>query len=299
MNASVRLLEETLPATVHLRVQVPDGHPSAAVLGTERVGTGTLVDAGGLIVTVNYVVLGAQSAQVTLVDGRELLGEVIAQDFATGVALLKVPAVSLPVLPVRTPPEIGVGEDIFIVASVGDGGRRASSGAVTSVGPFDANWEYTLERAIFTTAMNPGLGGGPLIDTSGRLVGIVSLNLNEIGRFSLSIPIECYREHREELLRYGRRPSRPARAWLGLYCYTLRNHIVIAGLLAGAPGERAGLTQGDVLLAIDEREVASRRELYEQLWSRRPGERVVLRVYRNGELVTLEVTAGDVEEFFA
>jgi S1-C subfamily serine protease len=299
MNASVRLLEETLPATVHLRVQVPDDHPSAAVLGTERVGTGTLVDAGGLVVTVNYVVLGAQSAQVTLVDGRELLGEVIAQDFATGVALLKVPAVSLPVLPVRMPPEIGVGEDIFIVASVGDGGRRASSGAVTSIGPFDANWEYTLERAIFTTAMNPGLGGGPLIDTSGRLVGIVSLNLNEIGRFSLSIPIECYREHREELLRYGRRPSRPARAWLGLYCYTLRNHIVIAGLLAGAPGEQAGLTQGDVLLAIDEREVASRRELYEQLWSRRPGERVVLRVYRNGELVTLEVTAGDVEEFFA
>jgi S1-C subfamily serine protease len=299
MNASVRLLEETLPATVHLHVEVPDTHPSAAVLGTERAGTGTLVDPGGLILTVNYIVLGAQSAQVTLVDGRELLGEVIAQDFATGVALLKVPAVSLPSLPVRTPPEIAAGDEVFIVASVGDGGRRASSGGITSVGPFDANWEYMLDRAIFTTAMNPGLGGGPLIDVHGRLVGIVSLNLNEIGRFSLSIPIECYRDHREELLRFGRRPSRASRAWLGLYCYTLRSHVVIAGLLADAPGEQAGLTQGDVVLAIDDQEVASRRELYERLWSHRPGDRIALRVYRNSEIVSVEVTSGDVEEFFA
>jgi S1-C subfamily serine protease len=299
MNASVRLLEDTLPSTVHLRVEVPDSHPSATVLGTERAGTGTLVDPSGLIVTVNYIVLGAPSAQVTLVDGRELLGEVIAQDFASGVALLKVPAVSLPVMPVRTEPEIAVGDEVFILASVGDGGRRASSGAVTSIAPFDANWEYTLDRAICTTAMNPGLGGGPLVDTSGRLVGIVSLNLNEIGRFSLSIPIECYRDHRDELLRYGRRPSRPSRAWLGLYCYTLRNHVVIAGLLPGAPAEQAGLTQGDVILALDEAEVSSRRELYERLWAHRAGERVSLRVYRNSEILGLEVTSGDVEEFFA
>jgi serine protease Do len=100
-------------------------------------------------------------------------------------------------------------------------------------------------------------------------------------------------------LRFGRRPSRPSRAWLGLYCYTLRSHVVIAGLLADAPGEQAGLTQGDVVLAIDDQEVASRRELYERLWSHRPGDRIALRVYRNGEIVSMEVTAGDVEEFFA
>ena len=299
MNASVRLLEETLPATVHLRVEVPDNHPSAAVLGTERAGTGTLVDTGGLIVTVNYVVLGAPTAQVTLADGREMVGEVVAQDFASGIAVLKIPAVSSSVLPVRTPPEVAVGDEVFIIASVGDGGRRASSGGVTSLASFDANWEYTLERAVFTTAMNPGLGGGPLIDVNGRLVGIVSLNLNEIGRFSLSIPIECFREHRDELLRFGRRPSRPSRAWLGLYCYTLRTHVVIAGLLPGAPAEQAGLTQGDVILAVDDREVASRRELYEHLWTHRAGERIVLRVYRNSEILTVAITSGDVEEFFA
>jgi serine protease DegS len=284
---------------VHLRVEVPESHPSAAVLGTARAGTGTLVDPGGLVVTVNYVVLGAPSAQVTLVDGREMLGEVIAHDFASGIALLKIPAVSLPAMPLRVAPDVAAGDEVFILASVGDGGRRASSGCVTSVGPFDANWEYTLDRAIFTTAMNPGLGGGPLIDTVGRLVGVVSLNLNEIGRFSLAIPIECYRDHREELLRFGRRPSRPSRAWLGLYCYTLRHHVVVAGLLPGAPAEQAGLTQGDVILAIDDAEVASRRELYERLWAHRAGERVLLRVYRNSEVLSVAITSGDVEEFFA
>jgi len=299
MNASVRLLEETLPATVHLHVTVPESHASAAVLGTERAGTGTLVDGEGLLITVNYVVLGARSVEVTLADGRELLGEVIAQDFPSGIALVKIPSAAVPVVPVRTGSEVEIGDDVFIVASVGDGGRRVSSGGVTAVGHFDANWEYTLDRAVFTTAMNPGLGGGPLLDTRGHLVGVVSLNLNEIGRFSLSIPIEHYREHRDELLRFGRRPSRPSRAWLGLYCYTLRNHVVVAGLLPGGPGEAAGLAQGDVILAIDDCEVASRRELYEMLWSHRAGDRIILRVYRSDSALTVPVTSGDVEEFFA
>lgn len=299
MNASVRLLEESLPATVHLQVAVPESHPSAAVLGTERAGTGTLVDAEGLVITVNYVVLGAHTVTVTLLDGREVAGEVIAQDFHSGIALVKIPGGDLPALPLRAAPGIAAGDDVCILASIGAAGRRASAGGVTAIDVFDANWEYTLERAIYSSAMNPGLGGGPLIDTGGRLVGVVSLNLNEIARFSLAIPIETYRDHRDELLRHGRRPSRPSRAWLGLYCYTLREHVVIAGLLPGGPAERAGLTQGDVILAIDEREVATRRELYEQLWSHRAGERVALRVYRNSDVQTFEITSADVEEFFA
>jgi S1-C subfamily serine protease len=299
MNAAVRLLEDAIPASVHLQVQVPEGHPSTAVLGTERAGTGALVDAGGLIVTVNYVVLGARSIAVTLLDGRELPGEVVAQDFFSGVALVRVPGEGWPALPVRQPPEVAVGDEVFILASVGGGERRASSGAVTSVGTFDANWEYTLDRAVFSTAMNPGLGGGPLVDTRGRLVGVVSLNLNEIGRFSLAIPVEHYRDHRDELLRFGRRASRPSRAWLGLFCYTLREHVVIAGLLPGGPAEVAGLGQGDVILAIDDRRVATRRELYAHLWSHRAGERVALEVYRKNEVLRFDVPSADVEEFFA
>jgi serine protease Do len=298
MNATVHLLEETLPATVHLQVAVPEEHPSTAVLGTERSGTGTMIDGGGLILTVNYVVLGARGVTVTLFDGRELQGEVVAQDFASGIAVVRVPGDGYPVLPMRQAPEVEAGDDVFILASVGDSGRRASSGGVTAVALFDANWEYALDPAIFSTAMNPGLGGGPLVDTHGRIVGVVSLNLNEIGRFSLAIPIGHFRDHRDELLRFGRRTSRASRAWLGLYCYTLRNHVVVAGLLPNGPGSAGGLAQGDVILAIDDRKVASRRELYDRLWARRAGERIALQVYRDNAVQTLEITSGDVEEFF-
>jgi S1-C subfamily serine protease len=299
MNASVHLLEETLPTTVHVQVEVPEAHPSAAVLGTERAGTGTLIDASGLLLTVNYIVLGAQTVKTTLLDGRELPAEVIAQDFHSGLAVLRIPGNDHHAAPLRTGPEVAPGDDVFIVASAGDSGRRASSGGVTAVTLFEANWEYVLDPAIYTTAMNPGLGGGPLFDPAGRMVGIVSLNLNEIGRFSLAIPIAHFRDHRDELLQHGRRTTRPSRAWLGLYCYTLRSHVVIAGLLPDGPAARAGLTQGDVIVSVDDGQVASRKELYERLWSHRAGDRIALRVYRNNDIVRFDVSSADVEEFFA
>lgn len=300
MNASVRLLERTLPATVHLQVSVPNEHPSCAVLGTERAGTGVLIDAEGLIVTVNYVVLGGRAVRVTLFDGREVSGHVVAQDFASGIALVQADGDDFPCLPVATDDaELAIGDDVFVVASVGDSGRRASSGGITALEPFDANWEYALERAIFSSTMNPGLGGGPLLDRRGRVVGVVSLNMSEIGRFSMAIPIAHYVAHREELLRDGRRTSRPSRAWLGLFCYLLRGHVVVAGLLDGGPAERAGLVQGDVVLALDEQPITSRRDFYERLWAHRAGDEVRLRVFRDGASQTVAVASADAEEFFA
>jgi S1-C subfamily serine protease len=187
---------------------------------------------------------------------------------------------------------------VFEVASAGEGQARISNGAVSYLGPFDANWEYVLERAIMTTAMNPGLGGGPLLDMQGRLVGIVSLNLNEIGRFSLAIPAEYYLDARDEFLAGGGR-GMGARAWLGVFCYPMNQHVVIAGVLPGGPGDTAGLKSGDVVLAVDGRDVPDRASLYRHLWRRQPGESVTLTVFRANESRAVTVASGDVVEFFA
>jgi len=299
MNASVHLLEDTLPSTVHLQVSVPEAHPSVPVLGAERAGTGTIVDDAGLIVTVNYVVLGARKATVTTIEGQTHVADVVAHDFATGVAVLRASRSEGVALPIRPADDVAIGEDVFIAASVGDASRRAASGGVTAITAFDANWEYSLDPAIFTSAMNPGLGGGPLVDVQGRLLGIISLNLNEVGRFSLGIPIACFRDHRDELLKFGRRKTRASRAWLGLFCYTLSDHVVIAGLVPGAPGDVAGLKPGDILLGIDRRRIGTRRDFYGDLWSRPAGTSVSLEFYRKDEVCTLEVPSVDVEEFFA
>jgi S1-C subfamily serine protease len=83
-----------------------------------------------------------------------------------------------------------------------------------------------------------------------------------------------------------------------MYSYPLRDHIVIAGLVPGSPGEKAGLKAGDVILAIDGQEVFDRRKLYEQLWSRRAGESVAFRIFRNNGVRTIAVVSGNAEEFY-
>ena len=298
MNATVSLIERVLPATVHIEARIPEAHASARILGTERMGSGTVLDATGLVLTVNYVVLGAEQVKVSLLDQRSYIAEVVRLDFASGLALVRIPEQGLPALPLRSTHDLALGEETFIVASVGEGGARVANGAVTYLGPFDANWEYVLDRSIMTTAMNPGLGGGPLLDTRGRVIGVVSLNLSEIGRFSLAIPADYYLEARDRFLGGQAQPS-TTRAWLGIFCYAVKDHVVIAGLLAGGPGEQAGLRAGDVVLAIDGQDVADRRSLYRLLWAHQPGEQITLKIFRGNELRTVTVASGDVEEFFA
>lgn len=299
MNASVKLIEQVVPSTVGIHTIVPQHHHSAQLLGTERMGSGTVIDPAGYILTVNYIVIGAATVQVSLFDGSQQDAEIVAQDFASGIAVLKTASSGFPAVPLRSAADLRLGEDVFLAASSGEGnGRRINGGSLTSVAPYDAYWEYGLDRALLCTAMNPGLGGGPMFDLKGRMVGVVSLNLNEVGKFSLAIPVDHFMEHSTELLRYGRRVSRPSRAWIGMYSYMLRDHIVIAGLLPGGPGDKAGLKAGDVILAVDGQEFSDRSKLYKQLWSRRAGETVLFHVFRNNAVRNIAVISGNVEEFF-
>ncbi len=300
MNASVSLIEQVLPSTVGLQVTVPQDHHSAPLLGTERMGSGAVIDPAGYILTVNYIVIGASTIRVNMVDNTQLDAEVVARDFASGIAVLKITQSGFPALPLASSTSATPGDDVFLVAVASeDNNRRINGGGLSSVSAFDAHWEYSLDRALLTTAMNPGFGGGPMIDLKGRMIGVVSLNLNEVGKFSLAIPVENFSDHRDELLRYGRRISRPSRAWIGMYSYSMRDHIVVAGVLPSGPGDAAGLQAGDVVLAIDEHEISDRHVLYKRLWSRQAGDTVLFRVFRNNAVRTIPVISGNVEEFFA
>jgi S1-C subfamily serine protease len=299
MNASIKLLQSVLPTSVGLRVKIPSGHPSAQILGTDRMGSGTLIDPSGIVLTVNYVALGADTVEVTLLDETRLNGHVIAQDFFSGLAAVKIPGDGYPAAAWASAETLRTGQEVFIVASAGGSQRRVNSGAISSLDPFDAFWEFHLQRGIMTTAMNPGLGGGGLFTNRGQLVGVVSLDLNEVGRYTLAIPADHFFAHREELLRYGKRVSRPARAWVGFYCYMLREHVVIAGVLPGTPGERAGLKPGDVVLSVDDVPIGVRCDLYQRLWEHKPGEVIRIQVFRDNAVVEVEVQTADAESFFA
>lgn len=299
MNASIKLLQSVLPTSVGLRVTIPPAHPSAQILGTERMGSGTMVDPSGIVLTVNYVLLGADTIEVALLDDTRIHGQVVAQDFFSGMAAIKIPGSGYPAATWTGGNDLHTGQDVFIVAAAGGSQRRVNSGAISSLAPFDAFWEFHLERGIMTTAMNPGLGGGGLFTQRGELAGVVSLDLSEVGRYTLAVPADPFFAHRDELLQYGKRVSRPARAWVGLYCYMLREHVVIAGVLPGTPGERAGLRPGDVVLSLDEMPIGVRCDLYQQLWAHRPGDVVRFQVFRDRAVVEVPVQTGDAESFFA
>jgi len=298
MDASVELVKHMLPSVVYIHTEVPAAHPSTAIMGDERMGTGAVVEPDGLILTVNYVVMGGKSISVSFAKGRAQRAEIVAQDWDVGLALLKVKRPAAPPVALRSSDRLSPGAPVFTLTSIGPRERRVAGGLVTYLGEFEAYWEYLLDRGIVTSAANPGFGGGPLFTMTGEMVGVVYLSLSEIGRNALAIPAEYYRERRDELLRFGRVVSRPQRAWLGVFAHPLEEGVVVAGVVPNGPGARSGVQEGDVIVALDSQEVPTRKDLYLGLWRHGPGERIALEVLRDNELRMVHVTSGDRAEFY-
>ncbi|HEU4341958.1 MAG TPA: trypsin-like peptidase domain-containing protein [Candidatus Binatia bacterium] len=293
MNGHLPLIHSILPSTADLHVTVPDTHPSTRNLGPERMGSGTLIDPDGYILTVHYVTVGASSITVTLPDGEQFPGELAAQDQESGLALVKIPGRDLPCLRLAAPESVTVGQPALIVASSGQSGRRVSGGYVSSMECYDGHWEYMLDKTIRLTDFNPGFGGGTMANFRGELIGVVSLNLNDVGKFSLAIPIEYYLRYAQELKLYGQVRSRPSRPWLGFYPQPFAGHIVVGGVVPGGPAERSGLKEGDIIMGVENKQIRSRPELYQEMWKKRPGERIVFRILRDDQSFDLEVIGGD------
>jgi len=204
MDSSVELVRHLLQSVVYIHTTVGRDHPSTRILGNERLGSGVVVDASGLILTVNYVVMGSQSIYVAFQKGRRVKAELVAQDFEIGLALIRVNRQGLVAADVGTGEAVERCDAVVLLGAMGPQERRATGGLVTYIGEFEAYWEYLLDRGIVSNAPNPGYGGGGLFTMKGRLAGTVSLHLNEIARSSLAIPIDFYRAHRDEMVRFGR-----------------------------------------------------------------------------------------------
>ena len=302
MNANPRLLEKVARATVGVHSQVPESHVSAAIgLGTDRRGTGTLVSSDGLILTVHYMLLGANSVIVTLVNGDQLPAKIIAKDYHTGLGLLKIEGSNYPRLEVVSAENCMPGQEVFSVASLGGEKRCADTGMITYTGPFDAVWEFVLDRCLCVTAssLNIGLSGGPVCNSRGEVIGVSYLNFADMGRVILAIPGECVLQTRDELIKFGKRVTAPSKAWIGVISYTVREHVVIAGVMPGSPGDKAGIQQGDLVITVDGHDINERRELYQSLRDHDPGGNVTIKVLRNNRVLNIEIPVVRAEDYFA
>ena len=154
-------------------------------------GAGVAVS-GDHVLTAHYLVLGASRVELTGIDGRARDVRHVALDHESGLALLTIGRSDLQPARLATTPALVPGDAVFLLTCTGEKERRGASGHVSFVGPFEAFWEYMLDRAIMTTMLNPGLAGGPLFDARARVRGIVSLGLAAVARFSLAIPIDLF-----------------------------------------------------------------------------------------------------------
>ena len=282
---------------MYLRAEIPKRHPSAPILGEERMGAGVAVS-GDHVLTAHYLVLGASRVELTGLDGRTRDVKHVALDHESGLALLTLGRSDLQPAPLSPVPELAAGDPVFLLTCTGEKERRGASGHVSFVGPFEAFWEYMLERAIMTTMLNPGLAGGPLFDARARVAGIVSLGLAAVARFSLAIPIGLFTERRARLESGEAPPPGERRAWLGFYPQASEDGIAVTGVVPGGPAEGAGLERGDLVVSVDGQAVRGLRQLYQAIWTHHPGQVVGMQVLRDEAIQTVQVLAGDRYEFF-
>jgi S1-C subfamily serine protease len=276
----------------------PQRHPSARILGTERTGSGSVIDAEGHILTVGYVVMGARTIEITLPDQQQYPATLLFQDFESGMAILQTPARDLPTVPLGQSAALQEEDNVIIVAATDQTQRMASPGFISALRPFDAYWEYMLDRAILTTAMNPGFGGGPLLDAFGQMIGVLSLNLNSPKEMSLAIPIDLFHGIRDSVFTFGQVAGRRPRPWVGIYTEAIEGGVSVIGLIPNGPASRAGIEVKDIILEVDHVEIAGRRELYEALWKTRAGDELTLTIQRGEDMHEVHLTSIDRAEFY-
>lgn len=274
-----------LRSLVKLRAVVPDDAFTAAMLGAERIGNGVVIDDTGLVLTIGYLIIEATDVWLTLWDGREIAGHVLAYDQVTGFGLvlpLKKPAVSP--LPLGSSAGVRVGG----IARVFCHSQFAAELTVHVLArrEFAGAWEYLLEDAIFAAPAHPYWSGAALVDDAGTLIGLGSLLIREsIGGedvdANMFVPIDDLKPILNDLVTRGQ-AARPGRPWLGIYAVEVDGKVYVSGTAQGGPAQLAGVREGDVIAQIDDRHVASLPAFYRQLWSAGPAGVVVTLVLVRG-----------------
>jgi S1-C subfamily serine protease len=294
--------EEILSAVVGVQAKAMANARSAATLGPERRGTGVLIR-DGLVLTIGYLVVEAESVHVTSADGRVLPASVAAYDHASGFALLRL-------LATGGGKPLKLGDSAALTerdpAMVVTAPARASPSLVYVVSrrPFSGSWEYMLDSAIFTYPPVEEWSGAPLISSKGELLGIGSLIVRDAGGpggqtpGNMFVPVDLLKPILDDLVADGRRKG-AARPWLGINADEVHGHLFVSRVSPEGPADRAGVRGGDIVIAVGSDAVTTLAEFYRKVWARgEAGVEVPLRVLQGAQLRDINVRSMDRASYF-
>lgn len=298
-QGSIDAITRALEAVVGLEVSAADEARSAETLGRQREGSGVVIGADGLILTIGYLILEADTIQITTHDNRVIPARPVGYDLATGFGLVRT------LLPLRgiQPVTLGDARQVtlrspLLAATGGENGGMGITQLVSSR-PFSGYWEYHIENALFTSPPLRNHSGAPLFNQRGELVGIGSLFVgNAMGDDqqvpgNMFVPVDLLKPILAEMQQTGStRVSR--RPWLGLSSTELGGRVQIIRVNRDSPAQAAGLAAGDVVLAIDGEKVTTLESFYKKLWSRGdPESDVQLTVLHGADVRQVTVKAVD------
>ena len=303
-----RALERAREAVVGLRVQAVDGARSARTLGSERSGSGVLIADDGVVLTIGYLVLEAESVELVTDAGRRVPARVLAYDQASGFGLVQA-LVPLGVRPAplggSAPPAAAGASAMAAAATVISGGDEGQVQLVQLVSrrAFAGSWEYHIEGALYTVPQARDHSGAALFDARGELLGVGSLVVPDAlgpGRprtvGNLFVPVDLLKPILAELRQRGRSQA-SARPWLGLNCVERDGELHVLRVTDDSPADVAGLQPGDRIRRVDGTRVAQLSQLWRALWADSRAERAVaLEIERDGRPMNVTVQAVDREK---
>lgn len=269
-------------------------------------GSGVIISNDGYIVTNNHVVADADELTVTLNDNKEYSARIIGTDKTTDLALIKIDGKNLPAITIANSENIKVGEWVLAVGNPFNLTNTVTAGIVSAKGR--SLYQNGVESFIQTdAAINPGNSGGALVNTRGELIGINAMLYSQTGSFSgygFAIPTSIMNKVVDDLKKYGT----VQRAVIGIQGSDVKNYvdaqkdqgkdidlgtmegIYVAKVTEESAAEEAGLKEGDVITAIDGKEVNKMADLQEYLAKKRPGDKVSISYLRDKKKSTKTVT---------
>jgi S1-C subfamily serine protease len=260
---------ETARAVVGVRTEADPEARSAQTLGRERIGSGVVIDAAGLVLTIGYLLLEAAGVEIRA-EGRTVPGEVVAYDAQSGLGLARaLGPLGVAPAPLGTAAGLVAGTPLLALARVG----RLDGRPVTLVDrrEFAGYWEYLLDEALFTTPPFEQFGGAVLVDADGAVLGIGSLFVADAAGTgiespgNLFVPIDLLAPILGDLLAFGRRQA-PARPWLGLTLREENGIVRVMRVAEDGPAQRAGVQPGEMVLGVAGERITSLAGFYRRVW---------------------------------
>jgi len=290
---------------------------------TQGSGSGSIIDTKGHILTNHHVVADAQKLEVTLGDGSKWPASLVGSDPDNDLAVIKIeaPREKLKVISMGDSKNLKIGQKVLAIGNPFGLQRTLTTGIISSLGRTIRSDVGTLIEDVIQTdaAINPGNSGGPLLNSDGEIIGINSAILSPSGGsvgIGFAIPVNTARRVVPELLSKGY----VTYPWIGATIQSLIPEIakyrklniergaMIAEVVKGGPADKAGLkggsqkvqvgnmivlVGGDVVVRADQHDVKTNDELIHYIREKKPGNTILLKVYRNGNFVDVKVTLSE------